>query len=118
MHSSGAFALEYRDDLPACDAYLLMEILHDWDDDESVLILRAVRRAALPGATVLVIETIIPDRAGPDWSQMLDVHMLTLLGGRQRSLQEYAALLERAGFRLQREIDTGAGISVLEASAS
>ena len=105
----------FRDALPRCDAYLLMEIIHDWGDDEAVAILRAVRAAALPPATVLLIETIVPEDPGPDWSKMLDIHMLALLGGRQRTRQEYAALLDRSGFRLEREIDTGAGISILEA---
>ena len=95
-----------------------MEIIHDWGDDEAVAILHAVRRAASPPAKVLVIETIVPDDPGPDWSKMLDIHMLTLLGGRQRTQQEYAALLARSGFRFQREIDTGAGISILEAETT
>lgn len=107
----------FRDALPHCDAYLLMEIIHDWADTEAVAILRAVRRAALPAATVLLIETIIPDDPGPDWSKLLDIHMLALLGGRQRTRREYAALLEQAGFTFEREIDTGAGISMLEARA-
>ena len=107
----------FRDALPSCDAYLLMEIIHDWGDDESAAILRAVRQAAAPGAAVLVIEAIVPDDAGPDWSKMLDVHMLTLLGGRQRTQREYAALLAQSGFRFLREIDTGAGVSILEAEA-
>ena len=108
----------FRDALPRCDAYLLMEIIHDWGDDESIAILRAVRQAAAPGATVLVIESIVPDDPGPDWSKMLDIHMLTLLGGRQRTQQEYEALLARSGFRFRREIDTGAAVSILEAEAA
>ncbi len=108
----------FRDALPSCDAYLLMEIIHDWGDDESAAILRAVRQAAAPGATVLVIEAIVPDDPGPDWSKMLDIHMLTLLGGRQRTQQEYEALLARSGFRFRREIDTGAGVSILDAEAA
>lgn len=107
----------FRDALPACDAYLLMEIIHDWGDQESVEILRAIRRAASPGAALLVIEAIVPDDPGPDWSKMLDIHMLTLLGGRQRTRQEYESLLSASGFSLQREIDTHAGISILEATA-
>lgn len=107
----------FRDRLPSCDAYLLMEIIHDWADEESVDILRAVRRAASPHARLLVIETIVPDEPGPDWSKMLDIHMLTLLGGRQRTRQEYEALFERSGFLFLREIDTGAGVSILEAEA-
>ncbi len=62
-----------------------------------------------------MIETIVPDDPGPDWSKMLDIHMLALLGGRQRTRQEYEALFSRSGFVLQREIDTRAGISILEA---
>lgn len=108
----------FRDTLPQCDAYLLMEIIHDWGDEESVAILRAVRQAAAPGATVLLIESIVPDNPGPASAKMLDVLMLTLLGGRQRTQQEYAALLAEAGFRFRREIDTGAGISIVEAQAA
>ncbi len=96
----------FRDPLPPCDAYLLMEIIHDWGDEESAAILRAIRSAAPDGARLLLIETIVPDDPGPHWSKMLDIHMLTLLGGRQRTTQEYEELLADAGFVLEREIDT------------
>ena len=108
----------FQDALPSCDAYLLMEIIHDWGDAESVAILQAVRRAAPPDARLLVIEAIIPDDPGPDWSKLLDIHMLTLLGGKQRTQPEYAALFTQSGFRFVREVDTGAGISILEAVAT
>jgi hypothetical protein len=107
----------FRDALPNCDAYLLMEIIHDWGDEEAVAILQAVRRAASPHTKVLVMETIVPDDPGPDWSKMLDIHMLTLLGGRQRTQKEYETLFTQSGFRFQRQLDTGAGISILEAEA-
>lgn len=107
----------FRDELPGCDAYLLMEIIHDWPDKESTAILEAIRRAAPERAKLLVIEKIVPDDPGPDWSKMLDIVMLTLLGGRQRACGEYGALLEKSGFALRREIDTGAGISIIEAEA-
>lgn len=103
--------------LPVCDAYLVMEVIHDWGDEESVAILKAIRRAAPSHAKLLLIETIVPDSPGPDWSKMLDIHMLTLLGGKQRTRQEYGALFERSGFSVEREIDTGAGISIIEAAA-
>jgi hypothetical protein len=108
----------FRDELPPCDIYLLMEIIHDWGDDESVAILQAVRRAASPHARVLLIESLIPPDPGPAFVKMLDIFMLNLLGGRQRSQREYGALLERAGLRFEREIDTGAGISILEAAVA
>ena len=107
----------FRDALPSCDAYLLMEIIHDWGDRESAAILRAIRTAASAGARLLVIETIVPDDPGPDWSKLLDIHMLTLLGGRQRTAPQYAELLADAGFVLEREIDTRAGITILDAAA-
>jgi hypothetical protein len=105
----------FKDALPAADGYLIMEVIHDWPDSESIAILSAVRRAALKGAKVLMIEQVIPDAPGPDWTKALDVLMLTLLGGKQRTIDEYRALLGKAGFRLQREIGT-TGISILEAT--
>jgi len=105
----------FVDALPVCDGYLLMEIIHDWADAEAVAILKAVRRTAPPHARLLVIETIVPDDSGPDWSKMLDIHMLTLLGGRQRTRQEYEVLLDSAGFCFEQEIDTSADIAILEA---
>ncbi len=107
----------FRDELPGCDVYLLMEIIHDWDDEKSVAILRAVRRAAVAGAKVLILESIVPEDSGPDRSKTLDIVMLTLLGGGQRTCEEYRELLERSGFALRREIDTKAGVSILEAEA-
>ena len=107
----------FKNPLPGCDGYILMEIIHDWPDKEAVAILQAVRRAATPQARLLLIETIVPNDPGPDWSKMLDIHMLTLLGGKQRTLSEYERLLEQSGFSFQREIDTGTGISILEAIA-
>ena len=105
----------FSDALPVCDAYLLMEVIHDWGDEESIAILQAVRRAAPSHAKVLLIEQIIPTDPGPHWSKMLDIHMLTLLGGRQRTRHEYEALFHRAGFSFERVIETGADISIHEA---
>lgn len=107
----------FKDPLPECDTYLVMEIIHDWPDAESAAILGAIRRSARPGATLLLLEEIIPDDPGPHWSKVLDIHMLTLLGGRQRTLPEYEHLLREAGFALRREIETAAGISILVAEA-
>ena len=105
----------FRDEPPSCDAYLLMEIIHDWQDEEAAAILKAIRRAAPAHAKLLVIEAIVPDDPGPDWPKMLDIIMLTLFGSRQRTQQEYEALFAQSGFVLEREIDTRAGISILEA---
>lgn len=105
----------FKDPLPSADAYLLMEIIHDWPDEESVAILKAIRRAAPDNARLLVIEQIMPETQGPHWAKTLDILMLALVGGRQRTQQEYTRLLERAGFTFVCEIDTMVGVSILEA---
>lgn len=108
----------FKDALPGCDLYLLMEVIHDWSDEEAGAILAAIRRAAPPGARLLVIEEMLSGDAGPEWSKVLDILMLGLLGGRQRTRAEYTALFDAAGFSLEREIPTGAGASILEAVAA
>ena len=108
----------FKDPLPAADAYTIMEVIHDWADEESLAIFKAIRRAAKPNATLLVIEQRVPNDPAPHWSKMLDIHMLTLLGGRQRTREEYAVLLRRAGFSEPREHPTRSDVSILEATAS
>jgi hypothetical protein len=104
----------FKDPLPVCDAYLLMEVVHIFGDAQALALLQGIRQAAPPHARLLVIEQMIPDDPGPHWAKTLDIHMLALLGGRQRSRQEYAALLDRAGFAFEREIETRAGVSIVE----
>jgi hypothetical protein len=106
----------FTDPLPQADAYILMEVIHDWDDDASRKILRAIRRAAREDATLLLIEALLRNESSPNWPTTLDIVMLAI-GGRQRTLEEYSALLRESGFALTREIDTHAGIAVLEATA-
>jgi hypothetical protein len=105
----------FSDPLPACDAYLLMEVIHDWGDEEAIAILKAVRAAAPAHARLLVIEQLVPDEPGPHWAKTLDVLMLAVTGGLQRTGQEYEALLASSGFRLERLIDTAGGIAIVEA---
>jgi hypothetical protein len=105
----------FHDPLPAADAYILMEVIHDWDDEASRKILGAVRRAARPGAALLLIEALLPDDPAPNWPTTLDLVMLTI-GGRQRTLGEYSDLLHDSGFAMTRDIDTRAGISIIEAT--
>ena len=104
----------FRDPLPACDAYLLMEVIHDWGDEEATAILEAVRAAAPAHARLLVIEQLVPDEPGPHWAKTLDVLMLAVTGGLQRTGREYEALLTSSGFRLERLIDTAGGIAIVE----
>jgi hypothetical protein len=98
----------FKDPLPSCDAYVLMEVIHDWDDPEATKILQAVRKAAPPNAKVLVIENVLPEDPGPHWAKALDITMLVMTGGRERTKKEYEKLLSGAGFRLDRVVETPA----------
>jgi len=100
--------------LPAADAYMLMEVIHDWDDDDAVKILGAVRRAAPAGAKVLLIEALVSDD-GPLFGKVLDIIMLAVTGGRERTAPEYEALLRASGWKLERTIPTRSQCAILEA---
>ena len=104
--------------LPAADLYVLMDLLHDWRDDDAARILSAVRRAAAAGARLLIVETLVPETPGPHFGKTLDLIMLAVTGGRERTRAEHAALLERAGFRLERVLSTRSEYSLVEAVAA
>ena len=97
------------------DVYILAQILHDWDDERSVAILRQCRRAVAAHAKLLVIELVLPASEEPFLGKWLDLHMLVLLGARERTAAEYDALFQAAGFALARVIPTAAGQSIVEA---
>jgi hypothetical protein len=106
----------FADPLPAADAYLLMEVLHDWRDSEVVAILRAVGAAAAPGARVLVLEHVAPDEGFDLQSVTLDVLMLAVTGGRERSAAELNRLFADAGLAPHAVHRTGGAITVVEAT--
>ena len=103
--------------LPSADCYLIMQVIHDWDDQKAARILAAIRKAAAPGAKLLLIECIVPEDSKPSWTKMLDLQMLTLLSGKERTEKEYSEMLRTAGFRLDRVIDVGLSTSILESVA-
>ena len=74
-----------------------------------------MRRAAASRAKLLVIEAVVLEGPAPDRSKVLDIVMLTLFAGRQRTTEQYSELLRKGGFELKSEVDTGAGISIFEA---
>ena len=83
------------------DAYVLSAILHDWGDVPAAAILRTCRAAMGDAARLLLVEAVIEPGAEPDWSKVMDLHMLVALGGRERSEDEWRALLGANGFRLE-----------------
>lgn len=96
------------------DAYLMRHIIHDWDDEKSLTILRNVHRAMRPDARLLVVEGVIPPGNDPSFSKLLDLTMLTLPGGKERTEEEYRTLFRAGGFELTRIVPTAAEISVIE----
>jgi hypothetical protein len=107
---------DFFGEVPAgADAYILKYVLHDWNDDEAVAILRNVRRAAPAQARLIVIEPLLPEGQEPALeATMMDIAMLVITGGRERTAAEFGELYERAGFRLQRVIPTASPFKLLE----
>lgn len=97
------------------DAYLLVSILHDWEDEPSIQILENCRRAVSAESKLLVIEMVIPAGDAPFFGKLLDLEMLVSPGGRERTLDEYGALLGRAGFAITRVVPTPGPSSIIEA---
>lgn len=100
------------------DAYIIKHVIHDWNDDRALEILRNCHRAMRPEATLLIAEGVYPSRIEQTDScrgaAANDVNMLVSTGGRQRSEGEFHSLFEQAGFRLTRIIPTPARLSVIE----
>lgn len=80
------------------DVYVLAQILHDWDDTDAARILRRCHEAMRPGARLLILEQVVPEAGGPHPATLLDLHMLVLLGGRERTDGDWHRLLGSAGF--------------------
>jgi len=97
------------------DAYTLKDVVHDWDDERASAILANCARAMGPRTKLLLIERALPPRNVLGPGKMVDVVMLAMTGGRERSEPEYADLLSRAGLRLARVVPTGSEPVVLEA---
>lgn len=95
------------------DAYIMKYILHDWDDTSCVNILENCRIAMNPHGRVLVVDNLIPAGNAPGWGKLLDIQML-IIGGRERTQKEFAALFAEAGLKLNRVIPTKCPLSIVE----
>jgi hypothetical protein len=102
--------------LPAgADAYLLSQILHDWDDEHCLTILRQLRQAIPNNSKLLILELVLKPGDAPDFGKWLDLHMLVMNTGRERTAAGYDTLLRPAGFTVARVIPTNAGPAIIEA---
>lgn len=107
----------FVDPLPRADAYVLMEVIHDWADPEAMAILRAIRRAASPGAMVLIVEGVVPESGDDARVHTLDLVMLAITGGRERTARQLGALLHGAEFRVSAVLETAGPMRIVEAVA-
>jgi len=99
---------------PGGDAYLMRHIIHDWTDAQSLTILGHCRKVMGPAARLLLVESVIPLGNDPSFAKQLDVNMLLIPGGQERTKAEYETLFQKAGFRLTRIVPTRMEIAVIE----
>jgi hypothetical protein len=98
------------------DVYLMKFIIHDWNDEQSVSILSNLAKSAKPGAKLLLVETVVEeDDSLPSMSKVMDLNMLVMTGGKERTAGEYAELFEKTGFKLTNVYPTPSPMQIVEA---
>jgi hypothetical protein len=107
----------FFEEVPPADAHMMSNILHDWPDVDAVRILKTCRKAAAPGGRVLIIEAAIPSDPGPHPGKFLDIQMMVMTGGRERTEAQFRELFASAGYRLERIVPTPGPMSVVEGRA-
>ena len=97
------------------DAYVMKHIIHDWDDERATTILTNIGRVMNPQGHVILLESVLQPANTPDFGKLIDLEMMLIPGGRERTEAEFRSLLERAGFTLRRVIPTASPLSVIDA---
>ncbi|WP_172381764.1 methyltransferase [Streptomyces sp. MNP-20] len=108
---------DFFTDVPKGDIVVLKRILHDWQDEQCVRLLRACRRALAPGGRILVVDAVIAPDNRPHQAKDLDLLMMASLVGRERTHEDFRAVLTEAGLRLTRVVPTPTVLSIVEARA-
>ncbi|WP_454198236.1 methyltransferase [Nocardia sp. Marseille-Q1738] len=103
-------------EVPQADVYILSYILHDWDDASALRILGSIATAAKPGARLLILEGIVPEGDVPHMTKMIDLTMLGMNPGGERTAAEYETLLNTGGFTVDRIVPTPSPYSIIEAT--
>lgn len=103
---------DFFESVPAADCYILKHILHDWNDEQTTQILANIRKAMPEGARVLILEMLLFEQ--PSVVDMLNLNMLVMTGGRERTAAQFAELMARAGLKQTRVLPTPAMYSIVE----
>ena len=106
---------DFFESVPPADLYLLKFILHDWDDQRAIKILQRCREAMAPGGRIAIVEMVLGDLNDPGLGALIDMNMLAAGPGRERSLDEYDALLVAAGLRRTAVLATSSPQSIIVA---
>jgi O-methyltransferase domain/Dimerisation domain len=107
---------DFFEAVPTADIYLLSMVLHDWDDVQARRLLSSIAASARPGARVVALELMLPEGGEPHMAKMIDLTMLGMLTGRERTMLEHADLLHSAGFRVDSVRDTATPMTIIEAT--
>ena len=108
---------DFFEDVPEGSAYIMKHIIHDWDDERARTILRNIRAKlqGKPNGKLLLLEAVLQPGNAPDLGKLIDLEMLMMPGGKERSESEFRALFKSAGFELARVVPTRSPLSVIEA---
>ncbi|MEA2479954.1 MAG: hypothetical protein QOJ07_1876 [Thermoleophilaceae bacterium] len=107
---------DFFESLPAGhDAYLLSMIVHDWADADAKRLLDVVRSSIAADGRLLIVDAVLPGGDTPHFGKLLDLTMMAMLPGRERSAREFSALLADCGFELARIVETPSPTSLIEA---
>ncbi|MEP7314962.1 MAG: methyltransferase [Pseudomonadota bacterium] len=105
----------FKDTIPTCDAYIMMMVLHDWSDEESIAILKNIKAGARAGAKLILVEAIIDESAIGSLAIDIDIEMLAMTTGKERTKAEWEKLLSAAGYKLTRAFPVGGYSGIVEA---
>ncbi|HEY0723516.1 MAG TPA: methyltransferase [Pyrinomonadaceae bacterium] len=97
------------------DAYIMKWIIHDWNDEKAITILRNCRNQMSRNDKLIVVDCVVPETDEPDFSKFIDLNMLVMTGGKERTAKEFDQLLGAAGFKLLRVIPTDLPTAIVEA---
>jgi cyclopropane fatty-acyl-phospholipid synthase-like methyltransferase len=96
------------------DAYVMKWIIHDWDDQRAIQILKNCRAQMGPDSRLIIVDCVVPETSEPHFSKFIDLNMLVMTGGKERTAREFAQLLKASGFKLVKVIPTEQPTSIIE----